>query len=88
MLPKMQPALAPEVSTVTSLVQKVDEAVAAAGNPADAWQLYRRIAGFYSHYGSFPEACSTANTPRQGTSSMAGTPRAHAGDSASGALNG
>ena len=58
MLPKTQPALAPEVSTVTGLVQKLDEAVAAAGPPAEAWQLYRRIAGFYSHYGSFPEACS------------------------------
>lgn len=64
MLPKTQPALATEVSAVTALVQRLDEAISAAGPSGDAWQLYRRILGFYCHCGSFPEAASVPNTPR------------------------
>jgi hypothetical protein len=73
MLPKTQPALAPEVSAVSALVQRLDEAMSAAGSSGDAWQLYRRILGFYCLYGSFPEACSVPNTPRLPGSAAGGS---------------
>jgi hypothetical protein len=52
-LAKSQPALAPELAAIQALGQKLDEAVSSGcGPPQDAWQLYRRILGFFSHYGS------------------------------------
>jgi len=79
LLPKAQPALAPEVSSINSLVQRLDEAVSVCGPAAEAWQLYRRLLGFYSHYGSFPEATAALSTPRTEGSSMASTPRSQSG---------
>lgn len=54
------------------------EAVAA---PAEAWALFRRTMGVYAAAGgSFPEAAaSTPATPRDGGSSLLGTPRRPAG---------
>jgi hypothetical protein len=75
MLPKTQPALAPEVKSVSTLMQKLDDNVAACSSAADAWQLYRRILAFYSHWGSFQEGSSVASTPRLEGSSATGTPR-------------
>jgi hypothetical protein len=76
-LPKTQPALAPEVTAVAAMVQKLDEAITASIPAADTWRIYRRILGFYSHYGSFPGGQSAACSPRR-ESSLAGTPRTQA----------
>lgn len=75
MLPKTQPALAPEVKSVSTLMQKLNDNVAACSSAAEAWQLYRRVLAFYSHWGSFPEGSSVASTPRLEGSSATGTPR-------------
>ena len=74
-LPKTQPALSPEVSAINTLVHKLDEAITLCVPPAEAWHLYRRIVGFYAHYGSFPEATGVLSTPRNENSSMGSTPR-------------
>lgn len=78
MLPKTQPALAPEVKSVSGMMQKLDDNVAACSSAAEAWQLYRRVLAFYSHWGSFPEGSSVASTPRLEGSSATGTPRTQA----------
>jgi hypothetical protein len=95
-LPTSQPGLAPEVAALNSMAHKLDDAVSSssgsAGGPREAWSLYRRILGAYSHFGSFPEAAWAPATPRDGASSTGSsvhaTPRGHDGGAGSSSTSG
>lgn len=85
-LPKRLPAVASEVAAMTAVVKKLDDSLEGCAPAPEAWQCYRRILGFYSHYGKFVEIAPSvvAGSSSSGFSAPSSAGSAHEGASLTG----